>query len=76
MDTEKLIEVFNDITRTLTSNDASIGDVAQVGYSLIVSAWKNDPDKEDIIDKYIKWFEDNFRKSTDEILEEEKEKKE
>lgn len=76
MDTEELIVIFNKITDIFTNNDATIDDIGKIGYSLIVSAWRNDPDKEALIEPYINWFNNNFRKDTKEILKEEKENKE
>ena len=76
MDTKKLEIIFNNLNGVLMENEATLEDVAQLGLTLIVEAWKLDSNRENIINAYIKWFSDSLKDITSKLLKEEKEKKE
>ena len=68
MDIEKLLIIAKNINDVLVENEATIEDVVSIGINLIVDAWSTDPDRENLVDEYVKVFKDNFIEHTCRIL--------
>ena len=65
---EKKEEILNKLLTELADSKASIDDVIQVGFNVILHGWMAMDDKEDNIENLIASLEANFRAATARIM--------